>query len=113
MLDRDAAKKHILETCGAGWLTLVDVLYDNRPDGVVITEVFQKWGGLKVSYDGESEHFEELADNVYKISEHLCEVCGNSGGYTIIDGWETTLCEAHYHASQAKQKYRRSDQKAE
>lgn len=105
-MDRAAAKKQITETCGVGWLTLVDIVYDNVPEGIEIKEVFQKWGGLKVQYDGENIHFEELVDNVYYISQKMCEVCGKSGGNTIMDGWETTLCDQHYKESDAKEKYR-------
>ena len=30
-MDRESAKKHITETCGLGWLNLVDIIYDNKP----------------------------------------------------------------------------------
>lgn len=82
-MDKTSAKKHILETCGPGWLNLVDIVYDNKPEGIEITEVFQKWAGLKVDYEGENEHFEELTKMVYYISEKMCEICGKSGGYTV------------------------------
>lgn len=104
--NRDIAKKHIRETCGEGWLNLVDILFDNKPEGISITEVFQKWGGLKVSYTGENIHFEELADTVYHISEKMCEVCGASARCCIMDGWETALCDRHYQESDAREKYR-------
>lgn len=105
-MDKTSAKKHILETCGPGWLNLVDIVYDNKPEGIEITEVFQKWAGLKVDYEGENEHFEELTKMVYYISEKMCEICGKSGGYTVIDGWEATLCDAHFDESDAEQKSR-------
>jgi hypothetical protein len=37
----------------------------------------------------------------------MCEVCGKSGDSTIMDGWETTLCDQHYKESDAKVKYRK------
>ncbi len=108
-MDRESAKKHINETCGSGWLNLVDIIFDNKPEHIKITWVFQKWAGLKVDYDGEDLHFEELLDTIYLISQFICEICGKSGGFTIIDGWDTTLCDAHSEESTAKQKYRKKD----
>ncbi len=106
-MDKESAVKQIKETCGLGWLTLVDIAYDNLPEKVKITEVFQKYAGLKIRYEGENEDFQELTEMIYFISQKMCEVCGSSGNYTIIDGWETTLCNQHFEASDAKEKYRR------
>ncbi|APR86825.1 hypothetical protein A7982_12174 [Minicystis rosea] len=85
----------------------MDILYDNQPPHVAIYEVFQKWAGLEIRYHGEDTAFEELAGTVNHLSQYLCEVCGRSGGYTLIDGWETTLCDAHFEAADAQQKYSR------
>lgn len=103
-MDREAAKKHILETCGPGWLNLVDIVYDNLPEGIEITEVFQKWAGLKIRYNGENEHFQELTDMIYYMSQKMCEICGQSGNYAPVFGWETTLCEKHLKELIAKGK---------
>lgn len=105
-MDRATAHARTLANGHPGWLHLVDVLYDNVPESIVITEVFQKWGGLKIDFQGEDEVFEELADTVYHISQYLCEVCGASAKSCIIDGWETTLCVAHYTAAAGREKYR-------
>jgi hypothetical protein len=105
-MNRDLAKKQIEESSGKGWFNLIDIIFDNKPKDVEITEVFQKWAGLKVDYNGENEDFNYLLDRIYYISQKMCEVCGLSGGYTIIDGWETTLCNEHFNASTAKNKYR-------
>jgi hypothetical protein len=105
-MDITQAKTHIMETCGAGWLNLVDIAYDNKPDNIVITEVFQKWGGLMIGYQGEDELFNELVDHIYYISTKICEICGKSACISVMDGWETALCDVHYQESTAKQKYR-------
>ncbi len=105
-MDSATAKNHIQETCGLGWLNLVDIVFDNQPENVQITEVFQKWAGLEVRFRGEDEHFKELTQQVYYISRKMCERCGKSGFYTVMDGWETTLCEAHFMLSDAKSKSR-------
>lgn len=109
MIDKETAKKNIQEHCGEGWLLLIDIVYDNIPEGIIITEVFQKYAALEIRYEGENKHFEELLDNVKYISEKICEVCGKSAGYTIIDGWETTLCNEHFNSAKTKNKYRKND----
>ena len=106
MMKKEEALAHIKENCGDGWLTLVEIIFDNKPDHINIDVVFQKWGGLKVDYEGEDEDFESLCDAIYSLSQKMCETCGRSGGYTVIDGWETTLCDEHYRASDARQKSR-------
>lgn len=107
MLSREKAKQGIKESCGDGWLILVDVVYDNLPSNIKINEVFQKWAGLEIRFEGEDEEFEELVLNVRYISEKICEICGKSGEFTIIDGWDTTLCRLHFDKSDAKKKYRK------
>lgn len=103
-MDRSTALQHITETCGPGWLTLVQIAYDNVPEGVAIHEVFQKWGGLKITFKGEDETFRDLTETIYAISQKMCEVCGQSAGLTHIDGWETTLCATHFEAAEGKEK---------
>lgn len=106
MLTREEAIAHIQATCGSGWSNLIEIIYDNVPENIVIKEVFQKWGGLKVSFEGENMLFEELVDTVYAISQKMCEKCGKSGGYAILDGWETTLCREHFNTSAAAEKWK-------
>ena len=105
-MNRESAIEHIEETSGKGWFNLIDIIFDNKPEDIEITEVFQKWAALKVRYEGENENFEFLIDNIYHISQKMCEVCGLSGSYSIIDGWETTLCNTHFNDSNAENKHR-------
>ena len=102
ILSREDSKKWILETCGMGWLNLVDIIYDNKPEHIAITEVFQKWGALTVRYNGEDEIFEELVDMVESISKKMCEKCGLSGEETQVGGHTETLCEDHFNESKYK-----------
>lgn len=104
-MTREEAHAKLRANRQEGWLPLVDILYDNRPPQVEIEEVFQKWGGLKTDLDGEDERFEELADQVYYLSAYMCERCGHSARTTVIDGWETALCRAHFEAEEAAEKY--------
>ena len=85
---------------------MVDIVFDNQPENIEITEVFQKWAGLQIRFKGEDELFKELTQQVYYISQKMCELCGKSGYHTVIDGWETTLCDTHFMQSDSKAKYR-------
>lgn len=85
------------------------MVYDNVPSTIIIKEVFQKWAKLEIRFEGEDKEFEDLVNKVHYMSEKICEICSESGGYTIIDGWETTLCDQHYDASTAKKKYKKGE----
>ena len=107
MIDRKAAIGHLNKYNHKGWVNLVDIIYDNLPPDIIITEIFQKWAGLEVRYDGENDEFNNLVENIEFISKKMCEICGKSGDYSIIDGYETTLCEIHHNSSDGKRKYRK------
>lgn len=107
-MNKEDAKRHIQETCGSGWINLIEIVFDNKPENIEITEVFQKWAGLKVKFNGESEQFQYMLDCIYEVSQKMCEICGKSGHYVIIDGWETSLCHQHYEESNANEKHRMS-----
>jgi len=97
IINREDSKKWIEETCGKGWLNLIDIIYDNKPEHIAINEVFQKWGALTVRYNGEDRMFEALIDNVEYISKKMCEKCGLSGEETVLGGHVETLCEDHFN----------------
>ncbi|MFK3651032.1 hypothetical protein ACI2IY_21735 [Lysobacter enzymogenes] len=50
-MTRDEAKQWIEETCGKGWLPLVDKAFDSLPSEVTIVEAFQKYGHLEFRID--------------------------------------------------------------
>lgn len=104
-MTREEAYTRFRENEHEGWLVLLDILYDNKPPQVEITEIFQKWGGLKTEFRGEDLLYAELSEQVYNISAFMCERCGRSARTVLIDGWETTLCHRHYEENPAKEKY--------
>ena len=106
MVSHENAKNHISETCGKGWLTFVDIIYDNLTSEITINSVAQKYGGLKVDYIGENENFKYLTENIYYLSQFTCEKCGKSAKKSIIDDWETTLCDLHFGLIESKVKFR-------
>lgn len=89
-----------------GWHTLIDIAYDNKPGHIEIVEVFEKYAALKVRYTGEDKNYANLIESIHKISQCMCQVCGESGGHSLIDGWETTLCDKHFESSDSKNKIR-------
>ncbi len=104
--NREEVKSWFEEIDNKGWWTLIDIIYDNKPAHVEIREVWSKYAGLRVSYHGEDEAFEELVNSIEVVSQKMCEICGQSGSHSYIDGWETTLCDQHFESSDAKNKSR-------
>lgn len=95
-MTKERALQHIYETCGNGWLTLVEILYDNCPDDLTIETVYQKWAGLRIDTSKEDTIFDELIDAVYLVSKSTCEICGKSAKNATIKDWERTLCKEHF-----------------
>ncbi len=95
-INREQAKKWIQETCGSGWLNLVDIIYDNKPNHINIYEVFQKWGALTIRYYGEDADFEYLVETIDSISKKMCEKCGKSAEEADVGGHTETLCVEHF-----------------
>lgn len=91
-IDRTAAK----EMVGPGWAGLLDVLYNAMPDGVVVSTVKEKFGCLRVYADGGPANFEQLIEDLEKLSALICKRCGKLGGRRSVGGWITTLCEDHH-----------------
>lgn len=95
-MTRDEAKQWIEQTCGKGWLPLVDKAFDSLPPGVTIVEAFQKYGHLEFRispWDHPAKSY--LVDLGYE-SEAMCEVCGADASEQIVDGWIRTLCQPHF-----------------
>ena len=94
-MDRDAAKGWISETCGPGWLPLLDEVFDNLPAGVVILQVYQKWASLQFDFMPNDEAFSDFLWDVQERSERTCEVCGALGYHFVINHCEHTRCLLH------------------
>ena len=105
--NRQEVKGWFEQNGDTGWHTLIDIIYDNKPDQVVIIEVFEKYAALEVRYTGEDEDYEDLVKSIRTISQCMCQICGESGRHSLLDGWETTLCDKHFESSGAKHKIRR------
>lgn len=81
---------------GRGWHGLIDTLYDHldRPvsHGIQITQVKEKFGGLRVYSNQTNDDFEWLLSGLETLSLETCEICGKPG--IPRDGaWIKTLCD--------------------
>ena len=94
-MTRQEAKDWISKTCGEGWLSLVDNVFDRVPNDIEITQVYQKWAGLHFDTSKENELFERYLMEIQEISEATCEKCGEKGDHYVIQNWEYTRCKKH------------------
>jgi len=86
--------------CGDGWFNIIDVLCEeinrhcegNDMD-VIITQVKEKYGGLRFYYNGGDNTVDDLVSFAESLSERTCEICGSSGKLGQTNGWYRTTCE--------------------
>jgi hypothetical protein len=89
--------------CGNGWYALLDGLcftisqHQSKLDEanrIKLKQIKEKFGGLRVYYDGGDNYIAGAVDMAEKMSYYTCEVCGNQGEPNTT-GWISTLCEWH------------------
>lgn len=82
--------------CDRGWAALYEPLIARcREEGVEISQVKEKFGGLRFYTDGTaSSELIAAIDAAEALSFTVCEVCG-SPGVPRCDGWIRTLCDTH------------------
>jgi hypothetical protein len=87
--------------CGDGWFTLLDnlckIIYDDRGYSydVTVTQVKEKFGGLRFYYTGGNDFISGAVMLAEKMSEHICEECGDKGSINYDAGWLRCRCEKH------------------
>jgi hypothetical protein len=104
---------------GEGWWNVVDVLMSEiqhhidwsvknnqwdlendksniRPvcPQVVVTQIKEKFGGLRFYYDGGDDYIFGLVSMAERWADNTCETCGQKG-QRRSGGWVRTLCDAH------------------
>lgn len=81
--------------CGRGWSWIVmPLLQVAQEDGAIVTQVKEKFGGLRFYYCGGSERLEKLVDEAERLADQTCEVCGAPGKLNT-KGWMQVLCKEH------------------
>ena len=86
---------------GKGWYRLmrevilaIDKYNFDHPDDdqVHITDVKEKWGGLRIEIDSWAPEISDLILDVEERSHSICEECGKEGSSFEHNGWVYTLC---------------------
>ena len=93
--------KDIPWECGKGWwpmiekvVAAIDSFNAAHPDSPVeVTQIKQKFGGLRIYYHNAPEDIRLLIDGAIEASWHTCERCGATEGVTTnLEGYRLTLC---------------------
>ena len=95
-MDRLEARRWIEETCGEGWLHLVDSVYDHIGEKYEVTSVYQKWGALRFDISPWDDEIDSFLESISDKSLTTCEVCGANGKESRINDWVHTRCESHH-----------------
>lgn len=74
---------------------MVEPKFRNVPNAVpqvVVTQIKEKFGTLRFYYAGGDDYIRGLVDFAERMSEHICENCGDKGTLDT-SGWHTVRCE--------------------
>lgn len=88
-ITREEAK----ECVGAGWSSLVNEVYDKLPERVIVVQVKEKLGGLRIYVEYADLDFLHFLVKIENRSLETCERCGEAGE-TRAGGWLKTLCDS-------------------
>jgi hypothetical protein len=98
------ASPHLREIrCYPGWVGLLNALcrtlqnyVDDYPDArqLVIVQIKEKWGGLRVYVDGGDAFTKGVIALATEVSLTMCEVCGQRGSL-VGDPWVSVRCAQH------------------
>lgn len=86
-----------LQSVGKGWESLVNMIFDKvqtYAPGIIITQVKEKWGGLRVYSTPYVEDFDTFLHIIEKKSFTVCELCGNDA-HLRGGNYYQTLCDEH------------------
>lgn len=107
---------------GAGWWPIIESLcariqqYTNwknkdveQVEQVKVTQIKEKFGGLRFYYDGGDSYVDGLVDMAEEWAGKTCEMCGKPG-HSRGGGWIRTLCDEHEAERQNAMKERFGDE---
>jgi len=97
MITKRQAKRMV----GKGWYSLLNAAYALKPKTIEISDVKEKWGGLRIyfnSLEGTTEKqfddFCNLTLDLENKSVNLCEECGKAGQLLQNERkWWKCLCK--------------------
>lgn len=86
--------------CQEGWYPLIEETLDQIQDivdrdglDVQITEVKEKYGGLRIYVDGYTDEIGKIIEDAERKSVEICELCGKDGKQVKFHGWWMTRCQ--------------------
>lgn len=86
-----------LSSVGEGWAELINTVFNKvqtYTPGIIVHQVKEKFGGLRIYCDPYVEDFENFLIEIEKKSFTICETCGKAGQLRS-GGWYKTLCDEH------------------
>ncbi len=87
------SRESALSGVGKGWSELINKLYDAKPKYVNVTQVKEKFAGLRFYVMSAPEWYWDLISYYENESEKICEVCGKPGKVREDRSWILTLCD--------------------
>lgn len=82
-----------------GWYGLVNKIFDRlqleKDKHIVVDQVKEKWGVLRVYTSPMDEEIDKFIISVESESYKICEQCGNSGHLSVKNGLYKVVCEEH------------------
>lgn len=97
--------KNFYPECLDGWQWIIlDMLREiddyyfnlNRECDVLILQVKEKWGMVRIYFTCDDEDFEDvnnIATKYEQLSKSTCELCGEEGRAINMGGWIVVRCE--------------------
>lgn len=95
MISYEEALRTLEEKNLPGWRKLLTRFYDQLPDSVDVTSVYQKWGALRFDIHPGDDEVERFIEELDLESRSICEICGELASEVRIDGETRTLCDFH------------------
>lgn len=77
------------------------VVNAEREDLPTLTQIKEKFGGLRFYHNGGSSAIDNYVSFAESMSYRTCEVCGNPG-QSRNEGWIKVLCDAHHREREEK-----------
>lgn len=90
-----------LQSVGAGWAGLLREIFDKMETlgtHMVIYQVKEKYGGLRVYSGAINDEFDKFLMDIERKSFTICELCGADAALRRPlgnTGWYQTLCDVH------------------
>lgn len=86
--------EYALQCVGEGWHNMLRLLFDAKPEETTVTDVKEKYGGLRFYVDTAPSWYYDLIDKYEELSLKICEKCGNPGvPKPSAGGWIKTYCD--------------------